>query len=1098
MGKGVSPKPGARASPPPGKLPVRRLRVARAKKKAQGDVAGEAREPAKKKASRAAKPAKGGKPATRATAKPKAKARTRATKAAAPVATSKSKAKTRRLVRRPDAAAPEARLPVEVATFWVEVSARPGTADPDGVRLCGEAKALGIDARAARSAVVYELEGTDAQGAETLAEKLLSDPLLERARVVSRDDLASARGAASPGPGERVATCIRKPGVMDPVALSLVAAAHDLGVVVKDVRVARRVYLECGAGAADTAIDRDIERLAARALGNEALDRVLVGPVAFPAKARIPARERRSVRREVPLLGLDADALLALSRERTLALDLPEMKAVQAHYAKLGREPSDLELETIAQTWSEHCKHKTLTGPIELTETDVNGSERRETIGNLLKETIFGATKELDLPRCVSVFEDNAGVIRLDDETGIAIKVETHNHPSAIEPYGGAGTGVGGVIRDILGTGLGAAPIASLDVFCVGDLHASEDDVPEGALHPRRLLAGVVSGVRDYGNRMGIPTVAGSLISEKRYVGNPLVYCGTIGTIPLDRVKKAARPGDRVVLVGGRTGRDGIHGATFSSDPLTSESERVSSGAVQIGNAIEEKKLGDVLIQLRDQGALEAVTDCGAGGLSSAVGEMARETGASVDLTKVPLKYEGLSPWETWVSEAQERMVLAVPPSRTAEVIAAFAAEDVEAVDLGVFRDDGRLIVTVGDEVVGDLDQDFLHDGLPRTPLRATFTERAPAALELPRDVPAHGEALRRLLAHPSIASREWIVRQYDHEVQGLSALKALQGARSDGPGDAVAVAAAPGASKGVLVGLGCQPRFSDADPYLSAWASIDEAIRNVVASGGDPDACALLDNFSWGDCRRDPRELGGIVRAARACREAALLHRAPFISGKDSLNNTYVQADGTRISIPGTLLITCIAVYEDVAKLVSMDLKAPWEVLYLVGETRAELGCSHWLEVARGLGGVAPRPARETPALYRKLHEAMKEGLVSAAHDCSEGGLAVALAEMAFAGEVGARIELARIPRPRDVVDEAALLFSETAGRILVSVPPPKVARFEKLMAGPGVAPIGETIIERRLQAAGFRMTPVLDEPLDVLKETWRAPLFSLYGTGP
>src|SRR5581483_9686508 len=273
------------------------------------------------------------------------------------------------------------------------------------------------------------------------------------------------------------------------------------------------------------------------------------------------------------------------------------------------------------------------------------------------------------------------------------------NHPSAIEPYGGAGTGVGGVIRDILGTGLGARPIASVDVFCVGDLHAPESAIPRGCLHPRTLLAGVVAGVRDYGNRMGIPTVAGSLITDARYVGNPLVYCGTIGTIPLDKVKKAARPGDRIVVVGGRTGRDGIHGATFSSETLTSESERVSSGAVQIGNAIEEKKLADVLLALRDRGALDAVTDCGAGGLSSAIGEMARETGANVDLALVPLKYAGLAPWETWVSEAQERMVLAVPEEHVASVLEAFAEEDVEAVDVGSFRDDGKLVVRVGEEV---------------------------------------------------------------------------------------------------------------------------------------------------------------------------------------------------------------------------------------------------------------------------------------------------------------------------------------------------------------------------------------------------------------
>jgi phosphoribosylformylglycinamidine synthase len=978
------------------------------------------------------------------------------------------------------------KAPARAGDWLVEVTPAAGSRDLDGARLLAEARALGIDARAARSAVVYELSGTDGRSAEELAQKLLSDPLVEEARV-SGD---ARRAAASPRKGERVATCLRKPGVMDPVALSLKAAALDLGIALEDVRIARRVYVQ------GDVREAELSRLASKVLGNEVLDRVVLETTPLPARLPPPAkrgegrggRPRKSV---VPLRNLEPKKLVELSRARTLALDVDEMKAIQAHYKGLRRDPSELELETIAQTWSEHCKHKTLTGPIDLVETDDDGKESRSSIGNLLKETIFAATKELDLPRCVSVFEDNAGVVKLDDETGIAVKVETHNHPSAIEPYGGAGTGVGGVIRDILGTGLGARPIASIDVFCVGDLHAKEDEVPPGALHPRKLLQGVVSGVRDYGNRMGIPTIAGAVISEKRYAGNPLVYCGTIGTIPLKRVEKAAKKGDRIVVTGGRTGRDGIHGATFSSETLTQESERVSSGAVQIGNAIEEKKLADVLLALRDKGLLRAVTDCGAGGLSSAIGEMARETGANVDLALVPLKYPGLAPWETWVSEAQERMVLAVPKAKVEQVLAAFAEEDVEAVDVGEFRGDGRLIVTVGKEVVGDLDQDFLHDGLPRTKLRAEWRERP--VLPLQANEIEHGDALRKLLAHPSIASREWILRQYDHEVQGQSSLKPLQGARSDGPGDASAVAAEPGSRRGVLVGLGCQPRLSDQDPYLAAWASIDEAIRNVVASGGDPEQCALLDNFSWGDCRREPHELGGIVRAARACREAALLHRAPFISGKDSLNNTYLLADGEKISIPGTLLVTCVATYDDPDRLVSMDVKAPGERLYLLGMTRAELGCSHWLEVAGGRGGIPACPVRDAPSRYRRLHAAIVGGLVSACHDLSEGGLAVSLAEMAFSGEHGVQVELARVPHQGDLLDRD-LLFSESSGRLLVTVPARHEAAFEKIFAGQVFSRIGETTDGNRLRVFGRDGKPVLEEPLASLKSAWQRTLPALY----
>jgi phosphoribosylformylglycinamidine synthase len=980
-----------------------------------------------------------------------------------------------------------------IGSWLVEVSPFPGTADPEGAHLLREARALGLDATGARAALVYELAGADERGARTVAERLLRDPILERAELTGPGDPRAARGGASPEPGERVVTCVRKPGVMDPVALTTLATARELGVPLAHVRTARRLYVT---GELD---EHELSRLAVKVLGNEVLDFATVGeasldfPLAPPgARARRPA----PLRNEIAFNDLAPDELLKLSRERTLALDAHELASIQAHYRSLRREPTELELETIAQTWSEHCKHKTLTGPIDLVTRDVRGAATHERIDNLLKETIFAATKELALPWCVSVFEDNAGVIELDAENGIAVKVETHNHPSAIEPYGGAGTGVGGVVRDILGTGLGAHPIASIDVFCVGDLHAREQDVPLGCIHPRSLLQGVVSGVRDYGNRMGIPTVAGALVSHPRYTGNPLVYCGTIGTIPLARVEKAARPGDRIIVVGGRIGRDGIHGATFSSDALTTESETLSSGAVQIGNAIEEKKLEDVLLDLRDRGLLHAVTDCGAGGLSSAVGEMARDTGADLDLAKAPLKYAGLAPWEIWVSEAQERMVLAVAPERAREVIEAFTAEDVEATDLGAFRSDGRLIVKMGSTVVGELHQRFLHEGLPRTPRKAEWTERRPVPLEVGRSIDA-GEALERLLAHPSICSREWIVRQYDHEVQGGGALKALQGARADGPGDAVAVAVGPGSRRGVLVGLGCQPRFSDQDPYLAAWASVDEAIRNVVASGGDPSRCALLDNFSWGDCRK-PDRLGGIVRAARACRDAALLHKAPFISGKDSLNNEYVLSDGKAIAIPGTLLVTCVSVYEDVDSLVSMDLKAPGDVIYLVGETRAELGGSHWLEVTGGKGGRVPQPPRAAPSLYRKLHGAMRAGLVRAAHDLSEGGLAVALAETAFAGELGARVALEHVARSEDADDDSTMLFSESGGRLLVAVAPEDCEAFESHLSGEAFAPIGEAIADPLLHVTGRDGHVLLEEPLATLKDVWRAPLVELYEAAP
>ena len=968
-------------------------------------------------------------------------------------------------------------------TFMVEVLRTAPAADPAGQRLLKLLHEAGQPARAVRLSAVYELEPLDAAAAEGIAQALLADPALDRVRVWPKGDGAPAEAAADEG----VLTIMRRDGVMDPVALSAVVAGKDLGVELTRARVAQRVYVQ----GADGPPAAEALHTLRRRLSNDVVDQAQLGAVELPARAG--GQPASTLRREVPLAGLDDEALLALSRARTLALDAVEMRAVQAHYAELGRAPSALELETIAQTWSEHCKHKTLTGPIDYRELDAAGDEvAHSQIGNLLKETVFAATQELDLPRCLSVFVDNAGVIRFDDELGVAIKVETHNHPSAIEPYGGAGTGIGGVIRDILGTGLGARPILNLDVFCVGDLQASE--VPAGTIHPRELLDGVVSGVRDYGNRMGIPTICGALVSEPRYVGNPLVFAGTVGMIPHDKVAKAPQPGDWVVAVGGRTGRDGIHGATFSSDALTTESETVSGGAVQIGNPIEEKKLLDVLLEVRDKGWMTAVTDCGAGGFSSAVGEMAETVGARVDMQRAPLKYAGLAPWEVWISEAQERMVLAVPPAHGPDVLAAFAAEDVEAVQLGEFTGDGRLVVTWGSEVVGDLDAAFLHDGLPKQVRQATWVVQPERPAAGGRAL-GHGEALRAVLAHPTVCSKEWIIRQYDHEVQGGSALKPLVGVASQGPSDGVAVVPVAGSPRGVVMGLGIHPILGDADPFHMATCVVDEALRNLVAAGGDIDTCGILDNFSWGDCRR-PEQLGGIVRAARGLQAAALAYQAPFVSGKDSLNNEYVLPDGTRVAIPPTVLVSAVGLIDDARRLVSMDLKGAGHSLLLVGPSRGALWGSLYSVVTGLEGGEAPRVDLErAPTWLRRVQAAVLSGMVLAAHDLSEGGLAVAAAEMAFAGGVGLALDLDAAPRGDgvDALPAREALFGESPSRFLLEVADDDVEAVSALLADTPHAVIGRSVADPRLRVTQGGAT-VLDEPLAELEAAWRETLPQLY----
>ena len=608
--------------------------------------------------------------------------------------------------------------------------------------------------------------------------------------------------------------------------------------------------------------------------------------------------------------------------------------------------------------------------------TATSGGERQ--FENMLRETIFAATEELrgrwgEDDWCVSVFRDNAGVVRFHDEAHLAFKVETHNHPSALEPYGGANTGVGGVIRDIMGTGLGAKPVANTDVFCFAPPETPADSLPPGVLHPRLVMRGVVDGVRDYGNRMGIPTVNGAVCFDERYLGNPLVYCGCLGLIPTDKAEKKPRPGDLIVTIGGRTGRDGIHGATFSSAELTCQSESLSGGAVQIGNAIEEKKVLDAMLAARDRGLYTAVTDCGAGGFSSAVGEMGEDIGAEVDLEKAPVKYAGLSYDEIWISEAQERMVLSVPEGNWGELEELCRSEGVEATVIGRFVPTGQLTLRYEGNTVGELSMDLLHNGRPPVIRQATYTPPRVKELTLPkRD--DYTPALLAILAAHNVASKESIIRQYDHEVQGGSVVKPLVGVAMDGPGDAAVLRPILDSPKGVAVSCGINPRYGEHDTYHMAASAIDEAVRNCVAVGADPSRIALLDNFCWGDCEKS-ETLGSLVRAAIACYDLSIALETPFVSGKDSLNNefSYTDPEGKRhtIAIPPTLLISAVGQIEDVARCVTMDLKRPATSLYQVGLTKDELGGSHLALVAELTGGAGtqsrprwgqadvPRPAR-------------------------------------------------------------------------------------------------------------------------------------------
>ncbi|MCH7871973.1 MAG: phosphoribosylformylglycinamidine synthase [Planctomycetes bacterium] len=945
--------------------------------------------------------------------------------------------------------------PTAMPVFRIEIVERPAggrSPCPDGI--AGQLRDAGLEGVERVVATrLFFLEGdiTRAQ-TERIAAELLADPVTETSLVCAQGEDTHADEAG-------VSFEIHpRPGVMDPVALSTLAELRAEGYAIEMVRTARRY---CATGS----IEREALLAAVpRVLANDCIEQVVAGTAGIAPGLRPPVFDFDL--RTVEFRSLDDDALETLSRDGHLFLSLQEMRAIRAHFQALDRDPTDLEIETIAQTWSEHCVHKTFKSEIEYHgapmpaasaakgEPQPDGSVRIH-YANLLRDTIVRATDELIAaqrgPNCLSVFVDNAGVIAFDDQYGIAFKAETHNHPSAIEPYGGAATGIGGCIRDVIGCGLGARPIASTDVFCVAPPDWPLDELPAGVLHPQRVLRGVVKGVADYGNRIGIPTVNGAVCFDPRYLGNPLVYVGCVGLIPRDKIDKAARPGDLIVLVGGRTGRDGIHGATFSSAELTDSHADEFSHAVQIGNAITEKRFLDAIMQARDAkpGCLySAITDCGAGGLSSAVGEMGELVGAQVDLEKVPLKYAGLRYDEIWISEAQERMILSVPPENIDALSAIMRAEDVETTVIGVFGagDSPRLVTRFQGTVVGDLPMPFLHDGLPK---QRRTAEWQPASNSPPvresRDCDIISQ-LKKQLSRPTVASKEWIIRQYDHEVQGASVVKPLCGP-GFGPSDAAVLRPRLDSQRGIAIACGIAPHLSDIDPYWMAMASIDEALRNIVCVGGDPAQTALLDNFCWGRTD-DPWQLGGLVRAAQACYDGAIAYGVPFVSGKDSLNNEfaldaadvdklvatlrdYAERDDPdaarfgqafdqfeqrlrrtgRLSIPGTLLISAVSIVLDVNRCITADLKQAGNRLLLLG----------------GLPVTGFSPS-EASGIHQAVAGAIQDGMICTCHDSSDGGWATAVAEMAIAGNRGAELETATGELPPPLEEQCDAYVVETA----------------------------------------------------------------------
>jgi phosphoribosylformylglycinamidine synthase len=910
-------------------------------------------------------------------------------------------------------------------------------------------KATGIDIPALSIIEVFLLEGMELS--REVIEETFADPIAQHTLV---DSFACEQESTSNW--NLLIEVTYKPGVTDPVALTARDALRHLIVQENEpiIQTSQQYLIDV------PNLYSEIKERITGVLYNPLIQMAtVIERREWIAGERPPSLYPHSVTpssQEIQIFQLDQmedEELVNLSEQRLLALSTEEMKAIQKEFQRRGflKEradrglPSgitDVELEMIAQTWSEHCKHKIFNARILYIEDG-----REETIESIFETYIRKTTDKLADKKeyLKSVFHDNSGVIKFDEESLICFKVETHNSPSALDPYGGAITGIVGVNRDIIGTGKGARPIFNTNILCFGLPDTPTDEIPKGLLPPQQVMEGVHRGIIDGGNQSGIPVVGGAFLFDESYLGKPLVFCGTGGVLPLTIGGEEAwmdhvDPGDLAVMVGGRIGKDGIHGATFSSQALDEQSP---TSAVQIGDPITQKKMLDFLMEARDQRLYKGITDNGAGGLSSSLGEMSvKSGGVRIDLDKCPLKYSGLAPWEILLSESQERMSLAVHPDRITSLLELAAQRDVGAAVVGRFTDTGRIEIYYENRPVGFLTSKFLHDGLPVLQLEAHW--RKPDTGETQpvgdRDV---GDDILKLLSDPNIASKEDLVRQYDHEVQARSVVKPFVGAREDGPSDGAVLRVRPESVRGITITHGICPRYGDYDAYHMAMCAVDEAFRAHIACGGDPDLVSALDNFSWPDpvhSDTNPdghHKLAQLVRACKGLEDCCSAYGLPIISGKDSMKND-AFAEGRKISVRPTLLISLLGVIGDVRKSVSTDFKNARDGLFLLGETRGELGGSS-LENLLGVP-LGPCPeVRPQPALgsYRRLHEAIILDYISSCHDLSDGGLAVSLCESALGGRLGAEIDLQELPGENiSKMETHRLLFCETPSRLLISAP--------------------------------------------------------------
>ncbi len=940
-----------------------------------------------------------------------------------------------------------------------EIRVTPNDGDPLGHEAQQEAaRTLGLESiEAIRTVRVYRVQGVSVEEAHTLAEQLFTDPVSEQY------SLDQPVGFETP----HVVEVAYKPGVMNPEVSSIMKAAQDLGIRPKAVDSSKEYAFF---GDVESA---QVDGVVGRLLMNKTVEHVVaekptsltfegnVGPISI-----------------VPIREASEPELAELSKDK-LFLNAEEMGVVQKHFRKLDRDPTDAELEIIAARWSEHCGHKTFNAKVV-----VDGVEKEP-----LYSRIKNAAKEQFGDLVVSAFGDNSGVMKFYEGQAICGKVETHNSPSAIEPYGGAMTGSGGVFRDIMGTGQGAKTIISTDMFCFAPPDLDESLLPSGTLHPDYLQRRVVQGVRDYGNRMGIPTGNGSVHYHEDFRAKPTVIVGAYGIMPESRAEKGEPlVGDLVVIIGGRTGRDGIHGATFSSGEMTDRTANVNSSAVQIGNAIEEKRMFDALIEARDLGFIRALTDCGAAGFSSAIGEIGENVGLTVDISKAPLKYPGLAPWEIWLSESQERMVAAISPDNIEGFLAVSRKYNVESTVLGVFDGSNTLTVNYGDQNVAELDYEFLSDGLPQRIMQAHW-ERVDVP-EVTPDTPQNEQEwidrLKAVLSHGNVCSKEPIVRQYDHGVQGGNVVSPFGGVNQDGPNDALVIRPMLDKPYGVVQSHGMNPILNRLDPYEGTVWAIAEAAANYVSAGGNIDEAAAVGNYIWPF--PDEEAMGSLDRSVDAAVEMMHRLKLPVISGKDSLSSTYRGKDGQVIKIPPVYTMSIFGRIPDVEKTMTSDIKKAGSTLVLVGNLSEGMAGSAYYDVANGSSNNIPLVDKDTlPEVLGSVHQAIVGGKVLACHDVSEGGVISAVAEMCFGGNVGADLE----PSNVSFTQMDGFLFNETAGCFVVEVESDEVAL--ELFSNVPYRKLGQTTTDKTI---GVREQNgvVFSVSTDELKGAWQAPMKGIF----